>query len=610
MNLTELTSETLKLFLPIEKLKVSEWADQFRILSSVNSAEPGQWDTSRAEYQRELMDAISDDGVETVVIKASAQCGKSEILNNGIGYIMSHDPGPVMMVQPTVDLAKAYSKERLAPMIESCEVLKNVVADSKTRDSDNTILTKRFVGGFLALVGANAPSGLRSRPIRYLFLDEVDAFPRSAGAEGDPIKLAIKRTQTFYNRKIVMCSTPTIKNASTIDREYKRGTQEEWCVACPTCKSYHFIDFKDIHFDYESEEVGEQVQYRVKDIYFKCPHCGAEHGEHVMKAGRCKWIARNKAALERKVRSFRINAFLSPWQSWKAIAETFLVAKENREELQVFYNTVLGEVWELKDRSGRPEQMLSRREAYAAEVPAGALVLTCGIDTQDNRLEYEVKGWGKDEESWGIQRGVIYGAPDTDQPWKELDEILDREWKHESGSKIRISVSFIDSGGHYTQEVYKQCNKRLGKHLFAIKGRSGQGFPYIERSKKGQLLFLIGVDSGKARLMHNLNVEEAGPKYCHFPIEPSRGYNLEYFKSLLSERMTINTRKGRNHIVWELVEGVQRNEMWDCNNYNLAAITAFPFDLDKIRNRLYGEENPVAAKKPKNRNRISGGVVI
>lgn len=613
MTLTELREAALQYFLPPKVMNVADWADNYRVLSSVNSAEPGQWNTSRAEYQREIMNSFSDPTIEKIVIKASAQCGKSEILNNCLGYTMAVDPGPVMMVQPTEELAKAYSKERISPMIESSPALCDLVSESKTRDSSNTILGKRFPGGFLSLVGANAPSGLRSRPIRVLILDEVDAFPKSAGSEGDPVKLAMKRTQTFHNRKIIMCSTPTIKGASKIDREYKTGTQEEWQAACPNCGQYHFITFRNIKFEHEKYEVEGRTEYSVHDIAWVCPSCDTEHSELAMKAAPKAWMAKNEKKRSEGIRSFWINAFLSPWQTWQSIVRNFLEAKDNNEELQVFFNTVLGEVWEIKDRTGRPEKMLERLEDYEAEVPEGALVLTCGLDTQDNRIEYEVVGWGMGEESWGIQVGVIPGSPDNPQVWKEIDALLDKEWQHAGGRRMKISCSFIDSGGHYTQEIYRQCNRRMGKHIYAIKGRAGQGYPFVERSKKGQLLFLLGVDSGKAMIMQSLEVKEEGAKYCHFPREMTRGYaRVEYFRQLLSERLVVNTKRGRNHMVWEKVEGVVRNEMLDCRNYALAAFKGFPFDLHKARQRLLGEERvklPEPGRK-KDRRVVSRGIEV
>lgn len=609
MTLAELQQHILAMFLPPKAQTVSEWADENRVLVSENSAEPGRWSTDRAPFQREIMDAFVDPHIEKIVIKSSAQVGKSEILNNCIGYVIDRDPGPMMMVQPTEELVKAYSKERIAPLIENCTALSAKVSDSKSRDGGNTMLSKRFPGGFLTFAGANAPSGLRSKPIRYLFLDEVDAFPASAGAEGDPVKLATKRTETFHNRKIVACSTPTLANASRIDREYHKGTQEEWCIECPSCKQYSYVKFDDIRFEHESEIIDGAAQYEVSDIMWRCPNCMTEHSENTCKRAKARWIAHNPKALKKGIRSFRMNAFLSPWSSWKKIVLDFMDAKDKDRELQVFTNTVLGETWELRDRSGEPDKLYERREWYNAEVPDGVLVLTCGVDTQDNRLEFEVVGWGKHEESFGIMKGEIPGDPEFGSVWEELDEILDREWKMPSGKAIRISVTFVDSGGHKTQSVYEQCRKRNGKHVFPIKGDDGEGRPYVEMSKKKKVLFIIGVDSGKQSIMTATAVETAGPRYCHFPQNEGTGYTRDYFDGLLSEQMIINTVRGKNVMRWVKKPGVRRNEALDCRNYARAGFKAFKWDLDKIERRLKDIPEVVQPQR-KATSKISGGIQV
>lgn len=611
MTLAELQQHTLSMFLPPRAQTVSEWADENRMLVRENSAEPGPWNTDRAPFQREIMNAFSDQRVERIVIKSSAQVGKSEILNNCMGYAIDRDPAPMMMVQPTEDLAKAYSSERIQPMIDNSPALNTLVSEAKTRDGGNTMLRKRFPGGFLTLAGANAPSGLRSKPIRYLFLDEVDTFPASAGTEGDPVKLATVRTKTFHNRKIVMCSTPTLDKTSRIDREYRRGTQEEWRVRCPSCGEYSFIRFEDIKFDHTREDVGGAPQYHVTNLAWRCPNCLSEHGEMEMKRAKAKWVAVNPKAIERKIRSFHMNALTSPWGNWAEIAAEFLEAKGKDKELQVFYNTTLGETWELRDRSGEPEKLYARRERYSAEVPDGVLVLTCGVDTQDNRLEYEVVGWGRNEESWGIQRGAIPGDPEDDTVWRELDEVIDREWQMPSGRALRISATFVDSGGHKTKDVYKQTAARYAKHVFAVKGYDGESRPYVDISKKKTVLMLIGVDSGKAAIMSATAVETPGPRYCHFPLNEHAGYEMDYFHGLLSERMVVQTRNGRNTTRWMKVASGQRNEALDCRNYARAAFKGFAFDLDKIEKRIKGVDNvSSAAARPKSSPVISRGIQV
>ncbi|MCE5343332.1 MAG: phage terminase large subunit family protein, partial [Eubacteriales bacterium] len=484
MNLRELMQGTLQLFRPPRKITVSDWADKNRMLVSESAAEPGPWRTERAPYQREIMDAFTQPGIWKIVIMASAQTGKTEIELNMMGRGIDIDPGPMLFVQPTDDFGEDFSKRRVAPMIRACPVLQKKVYEAKSRDGGNTVSMKTFPGGSVTITGANSPTELAGRPIRYVFMDEIDRFPKSAGTEGDPLELTERRTETFrHNRKIVLTSTPTIKGASKIEEAYLTGTQEEWHTECPHCHEFSYIRFADIHFDRTEYDKDGKKGYRVNSATWRCPNCKQETGEFETKRSPAKWVARNPGALETGVRSFRLNAFMSPWSDWKEAVHTFLKAQNDPERLKVFYNTVLGETWELKDRSGRPEKLHERREHYNAEVPTGVLVLTMGIDTQDNRLEYEVVGWNREEESWGISRGVIPGRADADGVWDEVDALLDREWKMKDGRAMRVLATFIDSGGHFTQEVYKACAKRANKRIWPIKGEPGEGKPYVRLMK-------------------------------------------------------------------------------------------------------------------------------
>lgn len=594
MDLTNLLAETYAMFRPPANDTVSEWADKYRILVSDSSAEPGPWRTDRAPYQREIMDAFTQPGISEIVIMASAQVGKSEIELNMMGRAIDIDPGPILYVQPTDKVAEDYSKRRIAPMISACPTLRDKVYKAKGRDSNNTITMKTFPGGSLAIIGANSPSDLASKPVRYIFLDEIDRFPASAGTEGDPIELAERRTETYrHNRKIVKCSTPTIKGASKIERAFMHGTQEEWRTECPYCRNFSFIAFDDIKFDKEKFEDEEgQTQYTVSNVRWACPICKREIPETQAKRCAAKWFVKNPKAIQNGVRSFRLNAFMSPWSDWKDIALSFLRAKDDPELLKVFHNTMLGESWEMRINSGAPEKLLARREHYNAEVPTGVLVLTMGIDTQDNRLEYEVVGWDKDEQSWGIERGVIPGRADSPGVWEEVDDLLDREWKMANGMAMRILATFMDSGGHFTEEVYKQCAKRGSRRIWPIKGEGGESPVYVRPMKranlpKGAAGFIIAVDGGKEVIMNNTGIEEPGARYMHFPLEYQRGYDIEFFHGLISEKQVIHRKKGQSVIVWEKI--YERNEPLDCRNYARAAYKYFNWKFDKIEKMLRGE---------------------
>ena len=315
------------------------------------------------------------------------------------------------------------------------------------------------------------------------------------------------------------------------------GTQEEWRTECPYCRNFSFIQFDDVKFDKEEfQDQDGQAQYTVSNTRWMCPVCKRETPEIEAKRCAAKWFVKNQKALKNGIRSFRLNAFMSPWSDWKDICLSFLRAKDDPELLKVFHNTMLGESWELRDRSGAPEKLLSRREHYNAEVPTGVLVLTMGIDTQDNRLEYEVVGWDRNEQSWGISRGVIPGRADSPGVWEEVDDLLEREWKMQNGMTMRVLATFMDSGGHFTEEVYKQCAKRSSRRIWAIKGESGDGKPYVRQMKSGNLPngavgFMIAVDSGKEAIMYSTGVEEPGPRYMHFPLDRMCGYDLEFKKN-------------------------------------------------------------------------------
>ena len=616
--LTELARYTYSMFRPPARQTVSEWADANRVLVSESSAEPGAWRTDRAPYQREIMDAFTQPGVWQIVIMASAQVGKSEIELNMMGCAIDNDPGPMLYIQPTDKVAEDYSKRRIAPMINACPTLRQKVFKARSRDAMNTITMKTFPGGSLAIIGANSPADLSSKPVRYIFMDETDRFPASAGTEGDPQELAERRTETFrHNRKIVKTSTPTIKGASKIETDYMNGTQEEWHTECPHCHTYSYIRFADIHFEKEdfTNQSGDE-DYTVKVVTWRCPVCKRDIGEYECKRLPAKWVSKNPKALDNGIRSFRLNAFMSPWSDWKDIVWKFLKAHKDATKLQTWYNTILGESWEIHINSGLDEMLYKRREHYPAEVPPGVLLLTMGMDTQDNRLEYEVVGWDRNGQSWGISRGVIPGRPDAPGVWQEVDALLDREWKSTNGIKFRILATFIDSGGHFTTTIYKQCAKRASKKIWPIKGENGEGKDECRPMRRGQgdgAKFMLGVDAGKAGIMSDAAIEEPGPNYMHFPIDYKAGYDMEYFKGLISERLEIHRRNGKGVAVWE--QFYERNEPLDCRNYARAAYRYFHWRFDELERYINGDDAPPIITrqqetKRKTRHIVSRGVQV
>lgn len=595
-------------FKPPEQLSVTEWANEYRKLSSENSAEPGKWKTSRTPYLEEIMNAFTDPKVHRIAVAASSQVGKTEMELNMLGYAIDIDPGPIMFVLPnTKPVAEEFSKRRISTMIRDTPRLRKKVADVKSRNGNNTIFNKTYPGGMLTITGANSPSNLASTPCRYVFGDERDRWPKSAGTEGDPWGLVEARTITFYNHKMVEVSTPTIKGFSAIEKAFNTGTQEYWCVECPHCHEYNFIKLGNINFEYEKKEINGEKQFTVTKIEYVCPECGCISSESDIRKQPKKWIAKNPDAYKNGVRSFWINAFSSPWVTWEKIILKFLEADGDPDMLKTVFNTLLGELWE--DRSGVVDEdaLLARREPYEAELPDGVLCLTCGVDTQDNRLEYEVVGYGHFKENWGIEKGMIMGKPDDDETWEKLDRIIDKTWKFKNGRGLKISLTFVDSGGHYTQDVYSQCNRRMNKMVFAIKGANREGTPYISVPKQVNILdankraigkawlYYIGVSSGKEKIMSGLEVQQPGARYSHFPLDEERGYDLNFANGLLSEQMVFQDKKWK----WVKLPGHNRNEALDCRNYANAAFTALNPNLELIERKLKGTSEEKKEKKVK-----------
>ena len=609
-------------YTPPADLTVSEWAAEHRVLSRESSAEAGPWRNERTPYMVEPMNAFSDPRVREISVVAMSQVGKSEMELNIIGYIIDQDPGSVLYIQPNLDDAKKFSRLRIAPMIRDCDTLRAKVSEVRSRDAGNTVLQKTFPGGMLTMVGSQSPSALASTPARYVLGDEVDRWALSAGSEGDPWALAAARTTTFYNAKMVAVSTPTIKGYSRIEKLFLDGTQERWCSQCPSCGEWHNITFDDIKFDFDTTGNGRRKSYTLHSVHWCCPSCGCLHTEAEMRAQPARWIAENPGAIERGRRSFWVNAFSSPWRSWDKIVLKFLEVRNDPEELKVFYNTVLGELWEDRGDLEDEDTMLARREDYGTaedgtpvELPDGVLVLTCGVDTQDDRLEYEVVGHGHYGETWGIKKGIIMGDPNYDEPWERLDEVVSHVYKFRNGRGLTVSMTCVDSGGHKTQSVYMQTRARLQRRIFAIKGQGGDGIPYTKPPSKVKIvvggktvgqtwLYSIGVDAGKAAIMAALKVQEAGPKYCHFPRDNDRGYDLNFFNGLLSEKLVMKTERGRTRWAWEKLKGHERNEALDCRNYALAAFRILNPDLDAVERRLRGLDSPgkqPEAQQPKPR---------
>jgi phage terminase large subunit GpA-like protein len=532
------------------------------------------------------MDQLGPDSkTERVVFMKGAQVGGTECGNNWLGYIIHHSPGPILMVMPTLDNAKETSKIRIAPMIEACPVLKDRVQDVRQKDGGNSLFMKEFEGGFIGLTGANASAGLRSKPIRYLFTDEIDEYPADVGGQGDPLTLAVKRTSTFANRTILMVSTPTIQDASRIERLFQESDQRYYMVPCPNCNELQPMTWDKIKW--KKTDDGEAIP---SSACLECITCGTHIPEDckTWMLDNGKWVA--TAEGDGDTVGYHLNALYSPlgWYSWEQAVKDFLKAKKAPELLRTFINTVLGETWEEDAEKTDAEDLMRRREAFGPDaIPPGVTVLTAGVDTQDDRLEVLLVGWGRGSESWVIEHKVIHGDPGLPETWRALDEYLLKKYSHPTGQSMGAAAVCIDSGGHRTSDVYRFCRRRFGRKIVAIKGRGGAGYPLLgARSWQGKgaqrtRLFAVGVDGGKDTLYSRFKIDTPGPGYVHFAIE----LEDHTFQQITAERRVIerNRRTGYIKHVWKC-DG--RNEALDCMIYAMAALDLSGADLDTRADRM------------------------
>jgi phage terminase large subunit GpA-like protein len=568
-----LIAELRQAFRPPRRMLLSEWARENAYLSSESSAEAGRWQV--IAYQTGIMDAFVDPAVEQITVMKSARVGYTKIINNAIGYHIHQDPCPMMVVQPTVEDAEGYSKEEIAPMFRDTPCLRGLVESSKTKDSSNTILQKSFPGGTLSFVGANSGRGFRRVSRRIVFFDETDGYPVSIGAEGDPIKLGIRRTEYYWNRKIVAGSTPTIKDLSKIENLYGQSDQRRFFVPCPHCGEFQYLKFggREKPFGFKWPE-GKPLE-----AFYVCENgCRIEHSSKREMVERGEWRATAVGAPRHA--GFHIWAAysFSPNATWGNIASEFLASVRDTEHLRTFVNTVLGETWEEKSDAFDAGNLKARLEEYPAEVPHGVGLLVGAVDVQGDRLEWVVKGYGDKEESWLIASGQVYGDPAKEATWLELDKDLKTVYTHESGRKMPMRAIAVDSGGLHTDHVYKFCKPRedrtvdgLSQHVYAIKGVGGPGREMISKPTKNNRykckLWPLGVDTIKDTIFARLHLATPGPGYIHLPTWTDD----EYLEQLTAEKAVKRYKKGVG-TVREYIKIRERNEGLDLEVYALAAL--------------------------------------
>ena len=556
-----------------DRITPSQWAEQRRHLSPEASARRGgRFTFDDAPWQREVLDAIDDKDVGRIAMMwASQTTGKTETMNNIVLHKIDVDPCPMLVVQPTLDMGEAWSKDRLVPALRDTPSLRGKVKEARSRDSGNTILHKRFPGGHLTVAGANSAASLASRPIRLVLFDEVDRYPESAGTEGDPVKLAEQRAESFSDAMFIMTSTPTLKGQSRIEKEFELSDKRRWFCPCPKCGTYQTLRWEQVKWEKENEKVN----------WYECEQCHAkltdDDRRQMVKAG--EWRATGNFSGTRGYHINGIYCLFRPHRRFRdRIAQMisgYLDAKrKGKEALKTWTNTFLAETWEEDTQRVEMDDIMKRRENWGVKLPAPVCLLTCAVDVQADRLEGEVKGWAEGEESWGIERFVVFGNPLLPHVWADLDKIRARKWETQSGMQMGISILGIDSGGNiqgfpFSKSVYayvlarKQAT-RAQSGVIAIKGANTVGAPLASESKQknGVNLLIVGTDRGKSTLLERLKLPAPGPGYMHFPVT----YGEEFFDQLSAEEMrTVGNRR-------EWVKIRNANESLDINVYHIALI--------------------------------------
>jgi phage terminase large subunit GpA-like protein len=580
---------------PDPLLTVSAWADQYRMLTTKESAEPGKWRTGRTPYLREIMDCLSPTSkVERVVFMKGAQIGGTELGLNWVGYAIHHAPGPMMIVWPTTEMAQRNSKHRIDPLIEESPALKEIIAPARSRDSGNTVLMKEFRGGVLVMTGANSAVGLRSMPVRYLFLDEVDAYPLDVDGEGDAIHLAEARTRTFIRRKILLVSTPTIAGASIIEREYEASDQRRYFVPCPHCGHRQWLRFEQLRWDKGHPETA---------AYF-CEECGDPIAEHhkarMLEEGEWRALSVSRTA------GFHLSSLYSPWRRWREIAASWEKAARSESRsvatIKAFKNSELGETWVEEGEAPDWQRLIERREDYRiGSIPAGGLLLTGGADVQKDRIELSIWAFGRGKEAWLIEHRVLMGDTARDAVWKRLADMLAETWTHASGAQLPLARFALDTG-FATQEAYAFVRQVRDSRVMAVKGVA-KGAALIgtptavdtnqagKKLRRGIKVFNVAVGIAKLEFYNALRkpagVDEDGVKiryptgFVHLP-----KVDAEFVQQLCSEQLV--TRRDRNGFPvreWQKVR--ERNEALDCYVYARAAAAAA--GLDRFEERHWRE---------------------
>lgn len=611
-SIQSFTRSRFALFAPPPRYNVAQWAEAKREIARGSSAEPGKWRNDRLPYLKEIMESFTDPTVSDTVLMMGKQLGKSECLVNAILFVIDADPANVLVKYPTREKAREFSQKKLATAIRAMPCLRGKVRESRSRDSGNTIFSKLFSGGSLQMFGANSPASLRGSSCKWIIQDEIDSD--KANSEGDPVDQADGRAENFHDAVFIKASTCTLKGVSRIAALYEKSDQRSWHCACPKCNHWQILKWAQVRWTWRKAD-GSMESDPEKAVYV-CEGCQAELSdfERVRMVMRGKWVAKFPGRSRRgyamsglyRIMGKKSKAFKSYLHEFVA---RFLEAKDDEASLQFWTNTFLNEVWEPKISKIDMSETMRRAETYGPTLPKKVLLLTCQVDVQADRLEYEVDGWGLAEESWGIEHARFLGDPHKPDVWRALDGLLNKTWDHPLLGQLRPVICVIDSGGvakgqGFNDPVYRFVRPRqpneFGPGVYAVKGSSTPDAPLVSnrRPKKGICLKLIGTNIAKTTVHARLRLEDHGPRFMHYPV--GFGFDEEYFAQLAGEGQRTIKKRGFTFIEWHKLR--ERNEALDLRAYALAAVEILNPDFAAISAKARANDkdpDPEDAEMPK-----------
>lgn len=576
IKVTKYQWESLQFLSPPEQLTVSEWAEKYRMLDSKSSAMPGPWSNDVTPYLSGVMDEFNNYETEKIIFVKPTQIGGTEALQNMIGYIVMQDPAPTMIVYPTDTLAKSVSENRLQPMLKATPEI------AKKFDENSSLLELQFDGMYLSLAGSNSPSGLASKPIRFLMMDEVDKYPGASSKEADPIKLATERTKTFHNKKIYITSTPTLKTGHIWKEKEGADIEKHYFVPCPHCGEFIEFKFQNIRFP---DDEGMSYADRAEFATYVCQECGCvitDNDKHnMLKLGEWR-VVHHRTKYVRNV-AFWINTLYSPFVRWSDIAKEFLSTKDDPEDFQNFVNSWLAEPWEDTKLKTSAELVLERQtELPSYMLPKWTKLLTAGVDVQENSLYWTIRAWGNYLTSQNIAHGQALS-------FEEIDRVMNAQYMTEDGDPMVVNLCLIDSGDQ-TDMVYDFCAYH-SDYALPVKGSSHAQLSHYKLSKvnkadsKAYGMQLVLVDGGKYKDMIAGRMRRPNGRGSWMVYN---GCDMEYATQVTAEhKVNVKTPSGTKQ-VWQPKHSHSDNHYLDAEVYSLAAA-----DVLGVRTLHLSEETDV-----------------